>query len=80
MDGILHNSSQDQVYDSVGNDMVTQLMEGYNGMYCLLINIIYPRKLKRRVSKILFGHHVIKGHSTQTRITDLLDPDQCDLV
>ncbi|XP_072047757.1 kinesin-like protein KIF9 [Amphiura filiformis] len=31
MDGILHNASQDQMYSEVASDMVTQLMEGYNG-------------------------------------------------
>ncbi|CAH1251043.1 KIF9 [Branchiostoma lanceolatum] len=31
MDGILHNSSQDQVFDEVASDMVTSTLDGYNG-------------------------------------------------
>ncbi|XP_033101480.1 kinesin-like protein KIF9 [Anneissia japonica] len=31
LDGILHNASQEQVYDTVGNEMVTNLLNGYNG-------------------------------------------------
>ena len=31
MDGILHNTSQDEMYDKVGSEMITQLMDGYNG-------------------------------------------------
>ena len=38
------------------------------------------RKLKSGISKILFGHCVTLGHSTQARKSDLLNPDQCDLV
>ncbi len=37
MDGILHNASQDQVYDDVGSDMIKQLMEGYNGECAILL-------------------------------------------
>ncbi|XP_013400973.1 kinesin-like protein KIF9 [Lingula anatina] len=31
MDGILHNASQEQVYQTVGQNMVTQALEGFNG-------------------------------------------------
>ncbi|XP_077997452.1 kinesin-like protein KIF9 [Glandiceps talaboti] len=31
MDGILHNASQDELYDSVASGMVTNLLDGYNG-------------------------------------------------
>ncbi|XP_022112111.1 kinesin-like protein KIF9 isoform X2 [Acanthaster planci] len=31
MDGILHNASQDQVYDQTASDLVGQLLDGYNG-------------------------------------------------
>ena len=31
LDGVLHNSSQEEVYSSCSTDIVTRLMEGYNG-------------------------------------------------
>nr|XP_054754258.1 kinesin-like protein KIF9 [Lytechinus pictus] len=31
MDGILHNASQDKVYEEVASPLVTQLLDGYNG-------------------------------------------------
>ena len=31
MDGILHNTSQDDTYDTVARDAVTGAMDGYNG-------------------------------------------------
>ncbi|XP_071943121.1 kinesin-like protein KIF9 isoform X2 [Antedon mediterranea] len=31
LDGILHNASQEQVYETVGNEMITNLLSGYNG-------------------------------------------------
>ncbi|XP_071482044.1 kinesin-like protein KIF9 [Diadema antillarum] len=31
MDGILHNASQDQVYEEVASPLITQLLDGYNG-------------------------------------------------
>ena len=31
MDGILHNTSQDDTYDTVTRDVVTGAMDGYNG-------------------------------------------------
>ena len=33
LDGIMHNASQDQVYDTVAKDVVSSTLEGYNGMY-----------------------------------------------
>ena len=32
MDGILHNASQDKVYEDVASPLVTELLDGYNGM------------------------------------------------
>ena len=31
MDGILHNTSQDDTYDAVARDVVTGAVDGYNG-------------------------------------------------
>jgi len=31
MDGILHNTSQDDTYNVVGREVVTGAMDGYNG-------------------------------------------------
>lgn len=31
MDGILHNTSQDDTYDTVARGAVTAAMDGYNG-------------------------------------------------
>uniref|UniRef100_A0A670ZKZ7 Kinesin motor domain-containing protein n=1 Tax=Pseudonaja textilis TaxID=8673 RepID=A0A670ZKZ7_PSETE len=31
MDGVLHNASQDVVYDAVAKDLVSQALNGYNG-------------------------------------------------
>ena len=35
MDGIFHNSNQDQVFETVGQSIVTQALDGYNGEYTL---------------------------------------------
>uniref|UniRef100_A0A8C7E7D7 Kinesin motor domain-containing protein n=2 Tax=Naja naja TaxID=35670 RepID=A0A8C7E7D7_NAJNA len=32
MDGVLHNASQDVVYDAVAKELVSQALNGYNGM------------------------------------------------
>uniref|UniRef100_A0A8C0J9Y3 Kinesin motor domain-containing protein n=1 Tax=Chelonoidis abingdonii TaxID=106734 RepID=A0A8C0J9Y3_CHEAB len=37
LDGVLHNASQDSVYDAVARDLVSQALDGYNGN--LLIDI-----------------------------------------
>ena len=38
MDGILHNCSQDQMYSSVASEMVSQLLDGYNGTSYFLLS------------------------------------------
>ena len=35
MDGILHNTSQDDTYDAVARDVVRGTMDGYNGKVML---------------------------------------------
>jgi kinesin family protein 6/9 len=35
MDGILHNASQDGVYDTCAQDVVSAALDGYNGTQCL---------------------------------------------
>ena len=32
LDGLLHNASQEQVFDNVANDVVTSTISGYNGL------------------------------------------------
>lgn len=32
LDGIFHNSTQDQVYDTVSSSIVTSALDGYNGI------------------------------------------------
>ena len=36
LDGVFHNASQDQVYDTVATDIVTSALDGYNGKYAEL--------------------------------------------
>merc|ERR1712172_218212 len=31
LDGMFHNSSQDQVFETVGADVITSALDGYNG-------------------------------------------------
>ena len=31
VDGVLHNATQEQVFDTVATDMVTAALDGYNG-------------------------------------------------
>ena len=33
LDGIFHNSTQDQVFDTVASSIVTQALDGYNGEF-----------------------------------------------
>ena len=33
LDGIFHNSTQDQVYDTVASNIVTSALDGYNGEF-----------------------------------------------
>lgn len=40
MDGILHNTSQDDTYDSVGSDAVTGAMDGYNGVVIVEVVVV----------------------------------------
>ena len=36
LDGIFHNSSQDEVFDTVAAEIVTGALDGYNGMLCVI--------------------------------------------
>lgn len=42
MDGILHNASQEQVFETVGADVVNRALDGYNGKFpkCVCLKII----------------------------------------
>jgi len=40
MDGIFHNSNQDQVFETVGQSIVTQALDGYNGKYTFALSIV----------------------------------------
>jgi len=33
LDGIFHNSTQDQVFETVAGNIVTSTLDGYNGMF-----------------------------------------------
>jgi hypothetical protein len=40
LDGIFHNATQDQVFDTVSANIVTSALDGYNGK-CFIINSLY---------------------------------------
>uniref|UniRef100_A0A674IWD1 Kinesin motor domain-containing protein n=1 Tax=Terrapene triunguis TaxID=2587831 RepID=A0A674IWD1_9SAUR len=40
LDGVLHNASQDSVYDAVARDLVSQALDGYNGNFLIDICVI----------------------------------------
>ncbi len=50
LDGILHNASQDDTYDTVASNIVSSSLNGYNGkrvsvIFCQPLNLYYYRYL-----------------------------------
>ena len=48
LDGIFHNATQDQVFDTVSSNIVTSALDGYNGKF----NSVMPTGKKRKTEKI----------------------------
>lgn len=40
LDGIFNNAAQDQVFETVGADIVTSALDGYNGKNRIMITIV----------------------------------------